>query len=223
VKASSNIEEKRSESLKTILRDPAIALLAALLLTASLPSCAQEKKGAASTSGSGSAGPSAAPAAQARPVADILRSLRITPLQGRAAVPDIDLAPLKGAAQKLSGYAGKALILNFWATWCPPCRAEMPSMQRLRDALLKEGVPFEILAVDVQEDAKTVRDFISGNRYSFPVFLDEAGALSSRFVGQGIPTSYVIDKKGKAVGFVVGSIEWDGDSALELFRLLGSE
>jgi thiol-disulfide isomerase/thioredoxin len=208
--------------LKTIIRNPALAFLATLMLALALPSCFQEKKSQASPSGSGSAAPAASPA-QAKPVTDLLSALRITPLKERAAIPDIDLAPLKGAGKKLSDYRGKTLILNFWATWCPPCRAEMPSMQGLRDALLKEGVPFEILAVDVQEDAKTVGDFISANAYSFPVFLDVAGSLSSRFVGEGIPTSYVIDKEGKAVGFIVGSIEWDGKSALELFRLLGSE
>jgi thiol-disulfide isomerase/thioredoxin len=138
-------------------------------------------------------------------------------------LPAFTLTDLEGRPVARDDLAGRPVLVEFWATWCPPCRAEMPSMKALRDGLLEAGVPFEIIAIDVQEDARTVKAFLEENGYDFPVFLDEDGKISGRFVAQGIPTSYLIDKEGKAAGFVIGSMEWDSPSAFEAFKLLGAE
>jgi len=195
------------------------AAIAALMLGAALPSCAREKEPKATAQ----AGAAAKAGATSPELAALLSSIKVTPAKERIPVPDIDLSPLGGGVKKLSDYRGKALLLNFWATWCPPCRAEMPSMQRLRDALLSDGVAFEIIAVDVQEKAATVRDFVAENGYRFPIFLDEKGGLSARFVNGGIPTSYVVDKEGRGAGYITGSIEWDAEAAEAAFRLLAAE
>ena len=82
--------------------------------------------------------------------------------------PDFELEDLEGTTMTLASYRGKLVFLNFWATWCPPCRAEMPSMQELYDNL--GGETFEVVAVDLQESNKTVQGFIDEFGFTFSIF-----------------------------------------------------
>ena len=200
------------------------ACVASLALAILLAACGQ--KAAAQPAAGQAKNPAQAAAGKALPAAELealMASLSITAAPNRPEVPDIALVSLDGKKSKLSDYRGKALLLNFWATWCPPCRAEMPSMKRMRNILRKEGRAFEIVSIDVAEKGAAVRAFLKKNAYDFPVFLDESGAISGGFAGQGIPTSYVVDKAGRAAGFIIGSREWDEAGALELFRSLAAE
>ncbi len=107
---------------------------------------------------------------------------------------DFNLEDLKGNKVTLSQYKGKKVFLNFWATWCPPCKTEMPDMEKLYQET--KDTDLIMLAVNVGEDKNTVQSFISKNEYNFAVLLDTKGEVSQLYQVKGIPTSYFIDTEG---------------------------
>ena len=107
---------------------------------------------------------------------------------------DFTLEDLNGSKVSLSKLKGKKVYLNFWATWCPPCKEEMPDLEKLYQETKDSDLV--ILAVNVGEDKKTVQDFITKNKYNFPVLLDVKGEVSQLYQVSGIPTSYFIDTNG---------------------------
>ena len=130
--------------------------------------------------------------------------------------PDFTLKNPEGEDIKLSDLQGKVVFLNFWATWCPPCRAEMPSMEKIY-AHYKDK-DFTILAVNLQEKSAQVKDFIKKNKYSFPVVLDTDGRVGGgMYMVQGIPTTYLVDKDGGILARLVGTREWDTEEVLAVF------
>lgn len=130
---------------------------------------------------------------------------------------DFDLPVLSSDTRRsLSSFEGDVVLLNFWASWCPPCIEEMPSMQALYERL--GGAGFEIVAVNLQEDPATVQSFMDKNGYEFPVLLDRSGSIAREYGVRGIPTSYVVHSDGRLLAMLVGPYEWDGDgivSAIE--------
>ena len=139
-------------------------------------------------------------------------------LKNRQDPVNITLPMLGGGNASLSSYKGKVVILNFWATWCPPCRSEMPSMETLYQRFKNRGL--EILAVDLGEDRDEVQQFINSNRYTFPVLLDAGGKASTQYGVSAIPTTYILDKEGKIIGKIVGSIRWDNPKIITAFEAL---
>ena len=131
-------------------------------------------------------------------------------------VPDFVLATVDGEAVRLSDFRGKTLVLNFWATWCPPCRAEMPDFQALFEE--REGAgDLVILAVDkIDEDSPgAVRNFIDEFGLTFPVVLDTDGAdVTQRFDVRGLPATFFIDRdgvlRGRNFGPVFGELLEEG-------------
>lgn len=119
---------------------------------------------------------------------------------------DFTLPDLTGHQQTLSKHQGKIIFLNFWATWCPPCREEMPSMQKLYDTWDKKK--YVMLAVNLGEDRDTVKAFADKNHYTFPILLDLDQNVARQYRIQGIPTTIIIDAKGKIVDRIVGAKEW---------------
>lgn len=120
-------------------------------------------------------------------------------------IEDFELKDLNGNTVKLSDYSGKIVFLNFWATWCPPCRDEMPYMQKFYDKYKDEDIV--ILAVnpamvenqgmgDSKKAEKKVRKFIDDNKYTFPVLLDSEDTAWSFYQQRGIPANYIIDTEG---------------------------
>lgn len=138
-------------------------------------------------------------------------------------VPSIDftLPRLEGGDASLSDYEGSVVLLNFWATWCPPCREELPSMVRLQERLGEEN--FTILAVSLREERELVSSFLEENGFDLPVLLDTTGAVGTQYGVRGIPTSYVVDSDGRVLGMLVGAREWDDPEVVELMQHLGSE
>jgi peroxiredoxin len=118
--------------------------------------------------------------------------------------PDFSLPDMDGKLYKLSDYRGKVVLLNFWATWCPPCRHEMPSMEKLHREL--KDKPFQILACDQQEDGDTVFAFTGqfDPAPSFPLLLDSKSAVAKAFSVPGLPTTFIIDKSGRIAYRAVG-------------------
>jgi peroxiredoxin len=160
-------------------------------------------------------------ASEAKPwYADRLQALGFEVVREPYALPDFAVAGLDGKLARLSSQKGKLVLLNFWATWCPPCRAEMPSIQKLWAATRAKGL--SIMAISLGEKEPTVKAFIGGAKYSFPVFLDPQGGVGSQYGVSAIPTTYVVDKSGRAIARVVGSIEYDGPEALSLFAELAA-
>jgi len=133
-------------------------------------------------------------------------------------IPAFTVKTLAGADAGVSGLAGKVVLLNFWATWCPPCRQEMPSIQILHEKL--KGSAFEVMAISVAEKPGTVTDFLKTNPYSFPMYLDETGSASAPFASRGIPTTFLLDKQGRAIAAIVGSRSYDGPELVALFKSL---
>jgi len=123
------------------------------------------------------------------------------------ATPPLALRDLEGREHKLADYKGKVIVLNFWATWCDPCREEMPAMQRLQDKLA--GKPFVILAVDYGEGAPRVKDFLKNVPVRFTMLLDRDTAAATAWKVKVLPTSLVIDPQQKVRFVAVGDIGWD--------------
>jgi thiol-disulfide isomerase/thioredoxin len=111
----------------------------------------------------------------------------------------------------LKDYRGKVVIVNFWATWCPPCRYELPSMERAYQRLKDKGV--EMLAINVGEDADTIFTFTVDYPVTFPLLMDRDSKVINDYPVMGLPTTYVIDNKGRLVYRAIGTREWD-DAAL---------
>jgi peroxiredoxin len=109
---------------------------------------------------------------------------------------DFTLHDLAGKSWRLKELEGKVVLVSFWATWCPPCRKEMPDLEALYKRFAAKGLV--ILAISDEEDAK-VRRFIAAQKYSYPILLDPGGAINKRFLIQGIPKSLVYDRTGKLV------------------------
>jgi peroxiredoxin len=131
---------------------------------------------------------------------------------------DFELSTLEGAKVKLSSYRGKVVFLNFWATWCPPCRGEMASMEKLWQRFGDRGL--EIVAVDLKEAQATVSKFVKDNSLTFAVLLDADAAVGSGWGVQSIPTTYLIDRKGGILARTIGGREWDTPEMLSLFEAI---
>lgn len=108
--------------------------------------------------------------------------------------PDFTLQDLSGAPVQLAALRGQVVLINVWATWCPPCRAEMPAIQSVYEQLRDQG--FTVLAVNVREDADQVRSFMTEQGLTFPALLDSSGAVSALYQSRVYPSSYFIDRTG---------------------------
>jgi peroxiredoxin len=150
----------------------------------------------------------AAPAQTMMPVAD------------RPAAPDFALKDIDGKLRRLSENRGKVVLVNFWATWCPPCRREMPSMQRAWKQL--KGENFEMLAINVGEDEDTIFGFTfsTGVELTFPILLDRDAQVIKAWPVIALPTSFIVDPQGRIVYRAVGGREWDDPELLKKIREL---
>lgn len=135
--------------------------------------------------------------------------------------------PLQGLNQdgdlmSLADFRGKVVLVNFWATWCPPCRAEMPAMDRLRSIMTQDGDAFEIIAVNVGEKFKTLRKF--RGEFSFPLLSDASSRMAKRWAVRRLPTSFIVDKEGRLAYWARGGRDWDDKSiSTKLIALTNEE
>lgn len=132
--------------------------------------------------------------------------------------PALRLADLDGKLHDLADLKGKVVVVNFWATWCPPCRREMPSLERLNRRLRNRGLA--VLAVDVGEDADTVFSFTGQLEPApaFPLLLDRDATAMQRWKVKGLPTTFVIDPQGRVIYRAVGGREFDHDAIVDQFQ-----
>jgi len=117
---------------------------------------------------------------------------------------DFTLPTLNGGAASLSDYEGQVVVINFWATWCPPCKAEMPGINAFYEAHKDEGLV--VLAINGQESEAVVQEYIDGGGFTFPVLLDEVGEASRLFNARSFPTTFILSKSGRIEHVQVGLI-----------------
>lgn len=142
----------------------------------------------------------------------------MTPLPDRPPAPEIDLVDLDGQRHTLAQHRGKVLIVNFWATWCPPCREEMPSMERAWQAVKDEGIL--LLGINVGESEDQVWTFTSNYPVSFPLLLDQDSRTIEAWPVRGLPTTFVVDPQGRLAYRAIGGRAWDDPVLLEQVRAL---
>lgn len=118
-----------------------------------------------------------------------------------------------------SHYRGHVTLVNIWATWCVPCRVEMPSMQRLYDSLSSRG--FRIAAVSIdQEGPEVVRQFVADLKLSFDIYQDRSGGIQQAYQTTGVPETFLLDSDGVIMKRVIGAHDWDSSADFALIRRL---
>jgi len=158
---------------------------------------------------------------EARSATPTRQDRRLEPWRGNPQAPSLRLPDLMDNDHDLADYQGQVVLINFWASWCPPCVHEMPSMQRLEDSF--EGRPFTILAVNLAEDEDTVRAFLDRIGVDFTILMDPAGRALRNWNVLAYPTSYVIDTKGEIRYALFGAIEWMDPEVIQVFEALLEE
>jgi peroxiredoxin len=139
----------------------------------------------------------------------------------RYAAGDFALQDLDGREVRLADLRGKIVFLNLWATWCPPCRAEMPSMEALYQRF--KGRDFAMLAVAEDTDTAAVAAFVRELGLTFPVLLDPDNRLPGRYGVTGYPETFVIDRNGQVIKHVIGPEEWNSPAIVAYFEALLAE
>ena len=128
--------------------------------------------------------------------------------------PDFDTLDLDGKVWSLSKLKGKVVFINFWATWCSPCREEMPSMQRLYTKLPKDK--FEMIALFNNDKKPAVRKFVSQLGLTFPILSDEHNFAGTKYGLTGLPETFIVDKQGVIREKIIGPAKWDSPENVEM-------
>ena len=132
--------------------------------------------------------------------------------------PTFSLRTVDGRAIDLESLRGHGVLVNFWATWCGPCKDEMPALQRLKQAFPSDN--FELLAVTTDQQPESIRRFVHALNINFPILMDESKDVSAAFGVRGLPTTIVISKNGLLMGRAVGPRRWDAPESVALIDAL---
>lgn len=135
------------------------------------------------------------------------------PEENKTPAIDFELKDQYGKTQKLSDYKGKVVFLNFWATWCPPCKMEMPDIQKIYEKYEKQGEKSEVVVLSVaapntqdEKDINGIKAFLEENGYTYPVLMDDGGYTFGAYRISSLPTTFMIDKEGNVFGYVQGGL-----------------
>ena len=170
---------------------------------------------------SASAGGAAAPPVAGDEIDALMQELGFQLPRRSVQAVGFELQDLAGTTHSLDSYRGSVVFLNFWATWCAPCRIEMPAMQALHERLA-DTAGFAMVAVNLQEDAGQVRGFADELRLSFRILLDSSGEIAATYGARTLPMSYIIDKDGSILARIIGTRSWDDPEFEQLFRTLAT-
>jgi thiol-disulfide isomerase/thioredoxin len=132
--------------------------------------------------------------------------------------PALSLSDLEGKPHKLADYRGKVVLVNFWATWCVPCREEMPSIERLRTSL--DGRPFVVLAVNLAEPESRIRKFLEAVPVSFPVLLDRNAQTAKAWQARVLPATFIVGPDGVVRYQYFGELDWSKPEVREAILAL---
>jgi peroxiredoxin len=176
---------------------------------------------APSVSASAPAKATVAPAAKARagrvlPLPDAIRELElIKPARSKRA-EDFSLNTPGSGKVRLLDYRGQVVLINFWATWCPPCLEEMPAMERLYRQHRELG--FTLVAVSVDADSKLVAPFVTAHKFTFPVALDPSMSMANIYGVRALPSTFIVARDGTLAALAIGPRHWDNDAAHSLIE-----
>ena len=137
-----------------------------------------------------------------------LQSSKYEPLTVGKVAPDFELPDLDDKSVRLSDFRGKVIFLNFWATWCKPCREEMPSMEVLHQSLQKEGLVVLAVSIDRVTTKKDIPPFVKNLNLTFPILVDSWGQTDKRYKLMGVPETYIIDQQGVLQEKIIGPRDW---------------
>ncbi|TLY33786.1 MAG: redoxin domain-containing protein [Nitrospirae bacterium] len=150
-----------------------------------------------------------------------LQSSKYEPLVVGMTAPNFSLPDLQGKTQRLTDYRGKVVFLNFWATWCKPCKEEMPSMQVLWDNLKNQDFMMLAVSMDRVTTTKDIPSFVETLKLSFPILTDSWGQTDKRYKLMGVPETYIIDQNGVLREKVIGPRDWTRRESIEtIVRML---
>ena len=150
-----------------------------------------------------------------------LQSSKYEPLMVGMAAPDFSLPDIQGKTVRLSDYRGKVVFVNFWATWCKPCKEEMPSMEILCENFKSEDFVMLAISMDRVTTKKDIPPFIESMKLTFPILTDSWGQTDKRYKLMGVPETYIIDQNGVLREKVIGPRDWTlKDSVVTVVQLL---
>ncbi len=132
--------------------------------------------------------------------------------------PPLVLRDLDGKSHDLAAYRGQVVLVNYWATWCEPCRDEMPAIQRLKNRL--SGKPFAVLAVNLDEPESRIRNFLLKMPLDFPILVDAGKQATKAWKVRVLPMSFIIGRDGRIRYSLTGELAWDHDSVVSLIAEL---
>lgn len=144
--------------------------------------------------------------------------MKLSSFAGNPLPPAIDLLDASGQRIKLHDYRGKITVVNFWASWCPPCVEEIPSLNRLREQM--QGQPFELISINYADSPAKIHEFMSRVNVQFPVLIDPNGKVSQQWNVIGFPSTFVIGKDGKILYGVNAAIQWDAPEVINALKAL---
>jgi len=150
---------------------------------------------------------------------DPARALDLIKPSRQRLAKDFKVPSLDGGTLRLSELRGKVVFLNLWATWCEPCKEEMPAMERLWHRYKAQGLMVVALSMDAQ-GAKVVRPFVDRARFSYPVGLDPKMEVAQLYGARAVPATFIIDRSGNLFAFALGPREWDSKMAAPFFDSL---
>jgi len=148
------------------------------------------------------------------PCLSYAQSTTLHPVKGTPIAADFKLLDIDDIQHTLSDYRGKVVILNFWATWCPPCRFELPSMERAWQQIKNKNVI--MLAINIGEDADTIFTFTADYSVTFPLLMDKDSKVINSYPVVGLPTTYIIDPSGNLAYKAIGTREWDDPNIIRM-------
>ena len=135
----------------------------------------------------------------------IFLMISLVSFSNSAKAPDFNLKDQYGVVHSLENYKGKVMFLNFWATWCPPCKKEMPDIENIYKEYGENKKDVVILGVNSEKENE-VKKFLKDKGYTFPTVIDENSEVMRKYFIQAFPTSFVIDKEGNVYGYVMGGL-----------------
>ena len=150
-----------------------------------------------------------------------LQAANLKPFNSGHATPPLELQDLHGKTHNLNDYKGKVILLQFWATYCAPCRKEMPTMNKMIKKMA--GTPFKILAIDMGESKAEVEQFVKEVKPEFTILLDESGKSISDWKVFAVPSNFIIGPQGKIRYTLFGGVEWDNDVLINKLKALAAE